>query len=373
MSQSQVLSWIPSSSWLAIEKISLLPAFTNLIPHITAHPRDWKSWWDSEMADPDKIPLQTPHEFHKLLIIRCLRPDRLENVFQTFSTKVLGSDVSLGLGPHIEDTINDSTPDIPVLMFLYRGNFVIIFKLFFFLPFTSCGPLLFLSLFITFLGLPIIFQISFFYACFQDSDPTAMLNSAAKRRKVALNVVSLGQLQENNARHELKHAMKRGGWLLLHNCHLSADFLPEVVSMLSMGIDLDEEVSKPTASRPSNALTSSALSDVANRRVSIGNDVSQLTAPLDSILPPTISGILTPGNQTSWLFPASQPNSSDKVYVPLASGNSISTNISTTRNIASHKNETLYTEEKDEAKEEEPEYRFSGKFHPNFRVSTAQA
>lgn len=60
------------------------------------------------------------------------------------------------------------------------------------------------------------------------SDPTRLIEDLAKRRKVKLYGVSMGQGQEMLARKHLESCLVDGQWVLLQNAHLGLKFLSEV-------------------------------------------------------------------------------------------------------------------------------------------------
>jgi hypothetical protein len=60
------------------------------------------------------------------------------------------------------------------------------------------------------------------------SDPTRAIEDLAKRRRVRVFPVSLGQGQEAAARRALAAAAATGGWAVLQNAHLGPALMPEV-------------------------------------------------------------------------------------------------------------------------------------------------
>ena len=61
------------------------------------------------------------------------------------------------------------------------------------------------------------------------SDPTRLIEDLARRMKVKLHGVSMGQGQEALARKQLDVALAEGDWVLLQNTHLGLSLLPEVL------------------------------------------------------------------------------------------------------------------------------------------------
>lgn len=65
------------------------------------------------------------------------------------------------------------------------------------------------------------------------ADPTPFIEQAARRAKLELNAVSMGQGQEVHARRLVKQAMAEGQWVLLQNCHLCLSYVDELFLLLS--------------------------------------------------------------------------------------------------------------------------------------------
>jgi hypothetical protein len=55
-----------------------------------------------------------------------------------------------------------------------------------------------------------------------------------------IRVVSMGQGQEVHARRHLQQGMTQGGWLLLQNCHLSLDYVQEVMDNIIEAETIDD-------------------------------------------------------------------------------------------------------------------------------------
>ena len=53
-------------------------------------------------------------------------------------------------------------------------------------------------------------------------------------------MISMGQGQEVHARRMLQQGMTQGGWLLLQNCHLSLDYVQEVMDNIIEAETIDE-------------------------------------------------------------------------------------------------------------------------------------
>jgi dynein heavy chain len=66
----------------------------------------------------------------------------------------------------------------------------------------------------------------------QGSDPSADIENLARKNKIDIKAVSMGQGQEVHARKLLNGYMANGGWALLQNCHLGLPFMDELLSLV---------------------------------------------------------------------------------------------------------------------------------------------
>ena len=64
------------------------------------------------------------------------------------------------------------------------------------------------------------------------SDPTGQLEVIAKKRKVELRPISMGQGQEVQARRLVTESIAKGGWVVINNSHLSIKFMNEIELMV---------------------------------------------------------------------------------------------------------------------------------------------
>nr|XP_015207526.1 PREDICTED: dynein heavy chain 3, axonemal-like [Lepisosteus oculatus] len=196
--------WLQEPSWRELVCLSSLPAFTGLQEHFTANTEEWRRLYDA--TQPNLQPLPTPWQdalspFQRLLVLRCLRPDKLIPAILQF--------ISDHLGPaYVEPPTFD----------LQRS----------FADSSNCTPLVFLLS--------------------PGSDPMAVLHRFSQEHGpegAVLCSVSLGQGQEHIARRLMEKAAEEGSWVVLQNCHLAGAWLGEL-GELCEGL-----LSDPTRPQPS--------------------------------------------------------------------------------------------------------------------------
>ena len=117
--------WRPSKNW---NNLCLCqdaePLFDGLIKHFAKHAEHWREFFDCEQLDDALFP---PNEtsitkewplFMKLIIIKCLRPDKLPQAMQDYVFREMGQRF---LSPpifDIEQSYNDSNHSTPLIFIL---------------------------------------------------------------------------------------------------------------------------------------------------------------------------------------------------------------------------------------------------------------
>ena len=186
------LDWLPLPAWNSLQALAELDGgeFTKLPADLSEAPGRFKEWFNHVTPESEKLPLdwsaldKTP--FKKLLVLRCMRPDRLNVALRDFvgSTLPLGSkfvdcDTSLNSVQVLEDSLRDSTPVTPLFFILSPG-----------------------------------------------ADVVGDLDKVAKKqgfeKAVTYHNVSMGQGQDIVAMEKLEMGHKNGHWVILNNVSLEA-------------------------------------------------------------------------------------------------------------------------------------------------------
>uniref|UniRef100_A0A8D2L0F3 Dynein axonemal heavy chain 12 n=1 Tax=Varanus komodoensis TaxID=61221 RepID=A0A8D2L0F3_VARKO len=178
-------TWLQDKSWDEISRASDMPAFKGLRNHIAAQLSDWRKIYDSK--EPQNTPLPSPwdtnlNEIKKMIVLRCLRPDKITPAVTTFVTDKLGKKFVEPPPFDLTKSYLDSNATIPLIFVLSPG-----------------------------------------------ADPMASLLKFANDKNMIGNKfqsISLGQGQGPIAAKMIREGMEEGTWVCLQNCHLAVSWMP---------------------------------------------------------------------------------------------------------------------------------------------------
>ena len=183
--QVESLKFIPESAWAAVKGLENVKLYANLISAMESEALQWRKWYADEKAEQAELPrtFKDISLFHRLLLLRALRPDRLSGALTQFVIENLGE-------PYIEQPAFDMVTTYAEMS-----------------PFTPV-----------------------FFVLFPGVDPTPDVERIGKKCGVSiadgtLINISMGQGQEEIAIKALHAAGKSGHWIMLQNVHLMQSWL----------------------------------------------------------------------------------------------------------------------------------------------------
>ncbi|XP_059149715.1 dynein axonemal heavy chain 5-like isoform X1 [Physella acuta] len=180
--------WIPQITWLNLTELSKLHQFSGIIEQVERNDKQWKQWFEKEAPEEEVIPdgyNNSLDVFRRLLLIRCWCSDRILPMAKRYIADTMGEKYSEGIILDMEKMWQESTNRSPLICLLSMG-----------------------------------------------SDPTPLIEGLAKKLRLECRAISMGQGQEVHARRLLQQGITSGGWLLLQNCHLSLDYVNEVLDVI---------------------------------------------------------------------------------------------------------------------------------------------
>ncbi|GLC47993.1 hypothetical protein PLESTB_000047400 [Pleodorina starrii] len=176
-------AWLVDRGWRELCRLDRLPTFMGLTDAFAADPDAWRPLYDSSEPHRTTLPglYNSLDTFRKLLIVRCVRPDKVVPAVQDFVEATLGKKYVEPPPFDLAACYADSAPTTPLIFVLSPG-----------------------------------------------SDPTAALLQFAGERNMAsrLMAISLGQGQGPKASAMIAEGAKSGCWVVLQNCHLAPSWMP---------------------------------------------------------------------------------------------------------------------------------------------------
>merc|ERR1712054_183782 len=155
-------------------------AFKGLLDDVLRSPDQWKAWYDFE--DPEVHPMPDYEgrikSFEKMVLVRSFREDRFLVSAKDYIAETLGKRYLIMKPLDIEATWEESTNITPLIFLLSPG-----------------------------------------------SNPNAAIELLAKRRKIRVDGISMGQGQEIKAAQMMDGAVVTGSWVLLQNTHLGLGYM----------------------------------------------------------------------------------------------------------------------------------------------------
>ncbi|KAH8863214.1 Dynein heavy chain 1, axonemal [Schistosoma japonicum] len=190
--------WISDRIWGDVLNLTSLPKFTDLPESMTRSLDAFKQIFDS--SEPHRTTFPEPWQtnldnFQRILILRCLRADKLTNAMQDFVSCHLGQKFVEPQTANLHQVYKDSSPSTPLIFILSQGT-----------------------------------------------DPASDLYKFADEMNFGgkkLSAISLGQGQGPRAEELMRMAMERGVWVFFQNCHLAPSWMPTLERLVEQ-IDKDK-------------------------------------------------------------------------------------------------------------------------------------
>ncbi|CAH1797693.1 unnamed protein product [Owenia fusiformis] len=220
---SEIPRWLPKDKWEDVFALSVLPgSLDSLCVHIACNSEVWEEWYKSDLPEVEPCPLAKGEEnddaakgddeeneedsgqindFHQLLLIRILRPDRFPTAMSKYIEKNL--DISLSEEPPL--TIEDVTKSANGL---HNGLFILV-------PSGSASVE--------------THSISTMKYTHNVAD---ILCDIAEKNSIEVERMILGQNIGQDLNHVVELARQQKGWLIIQNLHLASEaFFSQLITL----------------------------------------------------------------------------------------------------------------------------------------------
>ncbi|VTJ73574.1 Hypothetical predicted protein [Marmota monax] len=219
MTENPAPDWLSDRAWRDILALSNLPTFSSFPFDFTKHLSEFRVIFDS--LEPHRQPLpgiwdQFLDQFQKLLVLRCLRGDKVTNAMQDFvatnlEPRFIEPQASAGTQAELAPWVSRASLHLGTLpcRLGQTANLSLVFK-----ESNSTTPL--------------IFVLS------PGTDPAADLYKFAEEMKFSkkLSAISLGQGQGPRAEAMMRSSIERGKWVFFQNCHLAPSWMPALERLI---------------------------------------------------------------------------------------------------------------------------------------------
>ncbi|XP_014255049.1 dynein heavy chain 3, axonemal isoform X1 [Cimex lectularius] len=179
-------SWLSEKAWSEIIRSTILPELREFRKTIEINNEEWKAFYEcfDPIAKIPPSPYQNVDELTWLVILRCLRPDKLVSAVQKYISKKMGK-IFIEPPPfNLREAYDDSTCCTPLIFILSPG-----------------------------------------------ADPMAGLFKFAEDmgiKRTNILIISLGQGQGPIAAQVINNGINSGNWVVLQNCHLAESWMPQL-------------------------------------------------------------------------------------------------------------------------------------------------
>jgi len=163
--------WLGELAWDHITELDKLYNFRNIASSFTSNARDWKAWY--RHTEPETSAARLPSEWEnkctelqRLIIVRCLRPDRIMFAVSAFIVNNQGQKFTEPPNLDLNSVVVDSQPEMPLIFVLSPG-----------------------------------------------ADPTNQLMQLSKQKNVYFSTIALGQGQSPHAIRLIDEGIVGGHWV----------------------------------------------------------------------------------------------------------------------------------------------------------------
>merc|ERR1719305_950236 len=188
--ENPLIDWLPNTAWNSVQKLIEIDVFSSFSDDLEKNaPNRFKEWFNEIASEDAKLPLDWKkldgQPFQKLLVLRCMRPDRMTTALASWirdslpdGKSYVDCDSGLSFGLILESAFEDASNVTPIFFVLSPG-----------------------------------------------ADPVKEVEAMGKRlvnlqSNVNYHNVAMGQGQDVVAMAKMEMGHKEGHWVMLQNIHL---------------------------------------------------------------------------------------------------------------------------------------------------------
>lgn len=110
-------------NWALVKTMDQLGPFSGLVSNMESDALQWKRWLSEAQAEIVDMPRQFKELelFHRMLLLRALRPDRLTSALSLFVAEQMGDRYVEHLPFSMNDTYEETSNRIPIFFVLFPG------------------------------------------------------------------------------------------------------------------------------------------------------------------------------------------------------------------------------------------------------------
>ena len=116
--------WISEEAWDNITELDALPNFKGVVSSFESNLGEWEAWYRKGDPEASELPAEWEskcNELQRLILVRCLRPDRVIFAATTYVSNALGRKYVEPPVLDLAETLKDSTALSPLIFVLSAG------------------------------------------------------------------------------------------------------------------------------------------------------------------------------------------------------------------------------------------------------------
>jgi dynein heavy chain, axonemal len=117
------LSFMAEPVWAAVQGLKQVKVFESLSHSMEQEALQWKKWYGEEKAEFADLPksMKDCSSFHRLLLLRAMRPDRLQGALRQYVIESLGEEFIEQPAFQMENVYDVMTVGVPIFFVLFPG------------------------------------------------------------------------------------------------------------------------------------------------------------------------------------------------------------------------------------------------------------